>query len=67
MIKGKAKTLDKALYASYQGADAILIPKGYKQNESAEIESFTLQWTGPGEGATHWSQGWAPGREGAWH
>ena len=40
MIKGKAKTLDKALYASYQGADAILVPKGYKQNESAEIESF---------------------------
>lgn len=41
-----------------------------RDNCHAPQTKVTLQWTGPGEGATHWSQGWAcdlPGGEGAWH
>lgn len=40
MIKGKATTLDKAFYASYQAADAIIIPEGYKQNELDGLDVF---------------------------
>lgn len=36
MIKGKAKTLDKALFASYQAAEASIIPFGIKQKEDKE-------------------------------
>lgn len=40
MIKGKCKTLDKVLYASYQAAEASEIPNGYKQNDIKELPQF---------------------------
>ncbi|MDE6285088.1 MAG: hypothetical protein K2M17_05020 [Bacilli bacterium] len=40
MIKGKCKTLDKVLYASYQAAEASEIPNRYKQNDVKELPQF---------------------------